>query len=138
MKDNINKYDWVGPFSQGVAIVVKDNKYGAILTSGHEIISPTYDYISPFINGFANAIKNRNCIMIDLSGSECKLYREEIIRISKEYDVVRDFKNGFACVQKDGKWGVIDTDCKEIFPPTFYYISDFFGDTAKYKLYDNE
>ena len=136
MEDYLNNYDWVGPFSQGAAIVVKDNKYGAILTGGHEITPPTYDYISPFHDGFANAIKKGNCIMIDLSGSECKLYGNKIIRIPKEYDVVRDFKNGFACVKKDGKWGVIDTNCKEIFPPKFFYISDFVAGTAKYKLYE--
>ena len=138
MEDYLNKYDWVAPFNQGVAIVVKDDKYGAILTGGQEIIEPSYEYISSFKDGFAQAIKNGQCLMIDLSGSECKQCGSKIIRVPKEYDVVRDYKDGFACVQKDGKWGVIDTDCKEIIPPKFFYISDFAGGTAKYKLYDNK
>ena len=137
MEDYLNKYDWVAPFNQGVAIVVKDNKYGAILTGGQEIIEPSYEYISSFKDGFAQAIKNGCCVMVDLSGSECKQSGNKIIRVPKEYDVVRDFKDGFACVQKDGKWGVIDTDCKEIIPPKFFYISDFVKGTAKYKKYDN-
>lgn len=138
MEDYLNKYDWVAPFNQGVAIVVKDNKYGAILTGGQEIIAPSYDYISSFNEGFAQAIKNGQCVIVDLSGSECKRCGNKIIRVPKEYDVVRDFKDGLACVQKNGKWGVIDTDCKEIFPPKFFYISDFVSGTAKYKLYDNK
>ena len=137
MEDHLNKYDWVAPFNQGVAIVVKDNKYGAILTGGQEILAPSYEYISSFNNGFAQAIKNGQCVIVDLSGSECKQCGNKIIRIPKEYDVVRDFKDGLACVQKNGKWGVIDTDCKEIFPPKFFYISDFVKGTAKYKKYDN-
>lgn len=129
----MNKYDWVAPFIQGVAIVVKDNKYGAILTGGQEIIAPSYEYLSSFNDGFAQAIKNGQCVMVDLSGSECKQCGNKIIRVPKEYDVVRDFKDGLACVQKNGKWGVIDTDCKEIFPPEFFYISDFGKGTAKYR-----
>lgn len=134
MEDYLNKYDWVAPFNQGVAIVVKDNKYGAILTGGQEILAPFYEYISSFNNGFAQAIKNGQCVIVDLSGSECKQCGNKIIRVPKEYDVVRDFKDGLACVQKNGEWGVIDTDCKEIFPPKFFYISDFVKGTAKYKL----
>lgn len=39
--DNIkDKYDYIGEFHQGVAIVVKESLYGAILMGGHEIIVP--------------------------------------------------------------------------------------------------
>ena len=54
--DNITeKYDYIGEFNQGIAIVVKNNLYGAILVGGHEIIAPAYDYISPFKDGYAKA-----------------------------------------------------------------------------------
>lgn len=42
-----DKYDYIGDFNQGVAIVVKNNLYGVILMGGYEIIAPSYDYISP-------------------------------------------------------------------------------------------
>ena len=132
--DNIkDKYDFIGEFHQGVAIVVKDDKYGAILVGGHEIISPTYDYISTFKDGYAQAIRKGECKILDLSGRECKKYNESLIAIPSKYDSVRDFNDGYACVSINGKWGAIDIRGNEIFEPQFYYLSDFVGGSAKYK-----
>ena len=133
--DNIkDKYDYIGEFHQGVAIVVKDSLYGAILMGGYEIILPIYDYISPFKDGYAQAIRKGECRILDLSGRECKQYEGKLIAIPAKYDSVRDFKNGYACVQLNGKWGAIDINCKEIYEPQFYFLSDFVGGTAKYKM----
>lgn len=132
--DNIKaKYDYIGDFNQGVAIVVKNNLYGVILMGGNEIIAPSYDYISPFKDGYAQAIRKGECKILDLSGRECKQYEGKLIAIPAKYDSVRDFKNGYACVQLNGKWGAIDVNCNEIYEPQFYFLSDFVGGTAKYK-----
>ena len=128
------KYDYIGEFYQGVAIVVKDDKYGAILVGGHEIISPTYDYISAFKDGYAKAFLKGAFKILNLAGQECKIYNDKLIVIPAKYDSVRDFKNGYACVELNEKWGAIDTEGKEIFEPQFYYLSDFVGGTAKYQL----
>ena len=130
IKDN---YDYIGEFHQGVAIVVKDDKYGAILVGGHEIIHPAYDYISPFKDGYAKAFLKGVFKILNLAGQECKIYNDQLIVIPTKYDSVRDFKNGYACVELNKKWGAIDTECKEIFEPQFYYLSDFVGGTAKYQ-----
>ena len=127
------KYDYVGNFNQGVAVVVRNGLYGVILMGGYEIIAPIYDYISPFKDGIAQAIRKGECKILDLSGRECKQYNGNLIAIPAKYDSVRDFKNGYACVLLDGKWGAIDVNCNEIFEPQFYYLSDFVGGTAKYK-----
>ncbi len=58
MNEYLDKYDIVNDFHQGVAIVIKDNLYGAILMGGHEIIPTKYDYISSFNNGYEDAIEN--------------------------------------------------------------------------------
>ena len=132
--DNITeKYDYIGEFNQGIAIVVKNNLYGAILVGGHEIIAPAYDYISPFKDGYAKAFLKGHFKILNLVGQECKIYKDKLIVIPTKYDSVRDFKNGYACVELNKKWGVIDTDCNEIFEPQFDYISDFIGGTAKFK-----
>ena len=127
------RYDFIGEFHQGIAIVVKDGMYGAILMGGHEIITPCYDYISSFNDGYAQAIRKGECKILDLSGRECKKYKGELIAVPAKYDVVREFKDGYACVMVNGSWGVIDTECNEIFRPQFYYISDFVCGTAKYQ-----
>lgn len=132
--NSINKkYDYIGIFNQGVAIVVKNNLYGAILVGGYEIISPAYDYISAFKDGYAHAIRKGECKILDLSGRECKKYNEKLIAIPSKYDSVREFKDGYACVLLDGKWGAIDTECNEIFEPQFYFLSDFVSGTAIYR-----
>lgn len=132
--DNIkDKYDYIGDFNQGVAIVVKNNLYGVILMGGNEIIAPGYDYISQFKDGYAQAIRKGECRILDLSGRECKQYEGKLIAIPAQYDSVRDFKNGYACVQLNGKWGAIDVNGNEIYEPQFYFLSDFVGGTAKYK-----
>lgn len=132
--DNIkNRYDYIGDFNQGIAIVVKNNLYGVILMGGNEIIAPSYDYISPFKDGYAQAIRKGECRILDLSGRECKQYEGKLIAIPTQYDSVRDFKNGYACVQLNGKWGAIDINGNEIYEPQFYFLSDFIGGTAKYK-----
>lgn len=128
-----NKYDYIGEFNQGVAIVVKNNLYGVILMGGNEIIAPSYDYISSFKDGYAQAIRKGECKILNLSGRECKQYNGKFIAIPTKYDSVRDFKNGYACVKLNGKWGAIDVNCNEIFEPQFYFLSDFVAGTAKYK-----
>ena len=106
-----DKYDHIGEFCQGVAIVVKDNLYGAVLTGGYEIIPPTYDYISPFREGYAQAIRKGECRILDLSGRECKRYNDKFIAIPSKYDEVREFNDGYAGkVYPDGA-GVLPSSC---------------------------
>jgi hypothetical protein len=44
--------------------------------------------------------------------------------IAPQFDGSRDFKNGYAAVEKDNKWGIIDTSGKWIIQPTFDGIRD--------------
>ncbi len=55
-----------------------------------------------------------------------------MVSILGTYDEIRDFHGGFACVQKNEKWGVVDAKGQEIVTPQFYYISDFVNGIAKY------
>lgn len=42
-----------------------------------------------------------------------------------EFDCARDFKEGFAAVEKDGKWGYINTKCEQTIECKFDYARDF-------------
>lgn len=56
--DNIeDKYDYIGEFHQGVAIIIKNDKYGAVMVGGKEILPPIYDNINPTTNGFIQLLK---------------------------------------------------------------------------------
>ena len=48
-------YDEEPIFHQGVAIVMKNDKFGAIMVGGNEIIPPIYKALSAFENGIATA-----------------------------------------------------------------------------------
>lgn len=128
------KYDYVGGFHQGVAIVVKDGMYGAILLGGHEIIAPSYDYISSFQDGYANAIKNGILFVLNLSGNMCVKDGSDYIEIPSRYQQARDFKDGLCCVCHDEKWGAIDKNGHEVIPTQYDYLSDFTKGVAIYRI----
>lgn len=128
------KYDYVGGFHQGVAIVVKDGMYGAILLGGHEIIAPSYDYISSFQDGYANAIKNGIFFVLNLSGNMCVKDGSDYIEIPSRYQQARDFKDGLCCVCHDEKWGAIDKNGHEVIPTQYDYLSDFTKGIAIYRI----
>lgn len=52
-----DKYDYIGEFHQGVAIIIKNDKYGAVLVDGKEILPPIYDNINPTTNGFLQLLE---------------------------------------------------------------------------------
>lgn len=128
------KYDFIGEFHQGVAIVVKNGKYGAILQGGHEIIGPSYDYISPFKEGYADAIKNGIYFVLNLSGNMCAKDGSDYIEIPNKYQQARDFKDGLCCVCHDEKWGAIDKNGHEVIPIQYDYLSDFTKGIAIYRI----
>lgn len=128
------KYDFIGEYQQGVAIVVKNGKYGAILQGGHEIIDPSYDYISPFKEGYADAIKNGIYFVLNLSGNMCVKDGSDYIEIPNKYQQARDFKDGLCCVCHDEKWGAIDKNGHEVIPTQYDYLSDFTKGIAIYRI----
>ena len=128
------KYDFIGEFHQGVAIVVKNGKFGAILQGGHEIIGPSYDYISPFKEGYADAIKNGIYFVLNLSGKMCVKDGSDYIEIPNKYQQARDFKDGLCCVCHDDKWGAIDKNGHEVIPTQYDYLSDFIKGVAIYRI----
>ena len=48
-----NSFDYVGGFSEGLAMAVKNGKYGFINTKGEEVVECKFDFISTFHEGFA-------------------------------------------------------------------------------------
>ena len=120
----MNDYDYIGEFNQGIAIVIKNEKFGAMVMGGKEIIPPTFQYIAPFDNGFADAIKNDKFVKINMSGNICIEDDGELIAIPEQYDEVKEFHEGIASVCKDGQWGAIDRQGKEIVECKYQWISN--------------
>ena len=56
------KYDDVGDFSEGLAIVEKSNKWGFINKKGKEIVKPKYDKVVFFSEGLAR-LRDRKSVV---------------------------------------------------------------------------
>lgn len=53
--DSVHRYDALFPFSEGLAAVRKDDKFGFINTKGAEVIPCKFNYVGPFKDGLAFA-----------------------------------------------------------------------------------
>lgn len=131
--DFIKKYDWIGEFHKGVSIVKKNEKFGAIMVGGKEIIPPIYDALNDFENGYAK-VKYRTSEyrveskIINLSGQIQVKRGEEFFFLPAEYEWGSDFVGNFCIVRKKGKPGLIDIECKIIIPIGQYDYMNFFSD----------
>ncbi|MDF2449373.1 MAG: repeat protein [Bacteroidota bacterium] len=100
------KYDKIGKFEKGVAIVRKNGLVGVINTDGKEVIKPEYDKISAFGNdGIAYTRKKE---LVGLINREGKVIADNL------YDYIGHFKGGNAIVRRNGLSGVITNEGKII------------------------
>lgn len=131
-------------YSEGLAVVYKDGKYGYIDKSGKEVIKPKYDDVYDFSEGLAVVANKGKFGLIDKSGKEIvkmKYYALGSIRegrtsalkhdgqrllltgsgkeisLKEEYAGVYDFREGFAWVEAlEGYYRFIDKSGKEVAP----------------------
>lgn len=109
-------FDEVGPFSEGLAMVKKDDKCGCVDKTGKVVIPLNYDYIDIFSEGLAIARKNDKFGFIDRSGNEV---------VPFIYDYPASFKEGMAMVERANKKGFVDKTGKEVVP-LIYDVADYF------------
>ncbi len=128
------KYDYIGPFSEGLAAVVLDKKCGYIDTTGKEVIpciygnyhfSYEYAMLPSFSEGMVAVQLDDKWGFVDATGKEiapCK------------YDFVRKFSDGLAAVMLDDKWGFINTTGEEIIPCQYDQQHYFYDGLALVRL----
>ena len=112
----LNNYESVNDFSEGLARVEVDGKYGFVDKEENEVVSPKYDDTGDFSEGLARVWMDRKCGFIDKEGNEV---------VSPKYDAAGDFNEGLARVEVDGKHGFIDKEGNEVVSPKFDYVRDF-------------
>ena len=61
-------YDEEPVFHQGIAIVKRNGKYGAIMVGGKEIVPPIYDALTEFTDGLAKVEYKDKERIVNLSG----------------------------------------------------------------------
>lgn len=102
------KYDEPPIYKQGIAIVRRNGKFGAVMVGGKEIVSPIYDDLSEFKDGYAVAKWNGEERVVNLSGQIRVLKGNEEIFLPEEYDWGFDFIRDICVVVKNDKYGIID------------------------------
>ena len=124
---SIQKYDEIANFSEGLARVKGVEGYGFIDRNGVEVIlcSSIYDNVEHFSNGLAQVWKmDKGVGFINKDGVE-------IIPCGLKYDRIESFVDGLARVDKDMKYGFIDTRGREVIPLEYDYAENFSEGLAK-------
>ncbi|MGN0207462.1 MAG: WG repeat-containing protein, partial [Muribaculaceae bacterium] len=124
-------YDNANAFSEGLASVRLEGKWGYIDRNGKEVIPFKYDNAWPFSEGLALIEFKGKWGYIDRSG-------KEVIPIKYEY--AEFFSEGLAAVKLKGvfylkgKWGYIDKTGKEVIPIKYECARSFSDELAAVKL----
>jgi hypothetical protein len=143
LKSAVQKYDKLDDFSEGLAAVCKDNKWGFIDKLGKEIIPCKYDKVDDFccgvcvvganeklgiINKYGESVTPIIYDFIDSFSSIDSLARASLggrqgilnnygnVIIPFEYDEIFNFNEGLALAKKDNKYGCIDKSNKVVIP----------------------
>ncbi|MFN0199886.1 MAG: WG repeat-containing protein [Bacteroidia bacterium] len=112
-------YNEVGNFRFGMAYATENGKYGYLDKKGKWKIEPTFDSADDFqTNGMAKIIKNGKTFFIDTLGNA--LFSIPIANVR-----VTTFKNGFAKITAEDRFGFINEKGKIITPISFDVAYDF-------------
>ena len=109
-------------FSEGLAPVQKNEKWGYIDKTGKEITHLIYDFTVPFSEGLAGVKKADKWGYINKNGKEV---------IPLIYDYIWNFSEGLARVKKADKCGYIDKTGEEVIPCIYEHIDYFQEGKAK-------
>ena len=124
--DNPLKYDDAWDFSEGLAWVEVNEKYGFIDKSGKVVIPIKYDDAWDFSEGLAK---------VELNGKWGFIDKTDKAVIPIKYDYAWSFSEGLARVERlNGKWGFIDKTDKVVIPIKYDYAGSFSEGLAKVKL----
>ncbi|MEA5599572.1 WG repeat-containing protein [Nostoc sp. UHCC 0252] len=119
------QFDWVEPFSEGMAAVKMGYKWGYIDKTGKLITRLRFDATKPFSQGLALVKISNKYGYIDKTGK---------LIIALQFDDARSFSLGMAAVKIAEKWGYIAQTGKIIIPTQFDDAKSFTEDLAAVKI----
>lgn len=125
----MEKYDWIGEFHQGVAIVGKNEKFGAIMVGGKEIVPPIYDALTEFTDGLAKVEYKGEERIVNLSGQIQVKKDNALVFIPEKYEWGWDYSGGVCMVERSGKYGLLSDGLVELIAPLFDTITKINDDS---------
>lgn len=117
-----------GNFSEGLAAVRQNNKYGFIDKSGDFVVAALYDQVSEFHEGIALVKSGEKYGFINKTGEEIVAPQyDQALYISNLIDGSSNgyFFNDVAAVERNGKWGFIDTTGTEVVKLQYDQVNAF-------------
>lgn len=158
-----SKYDDASNFSEGLARVRLNGKWGFINKDDKIIIPFKYSDATSFSEGLASVkdwkfgyIDKNNKVIIPFIYDYADSFHDGLAKVSKDgkygfidkngnvvismkYDVVALFYEGLASVKVNGKWGFIDKTDKLVIPAIYDYVwDDFKNGKARVELNGRE
>ena len=109
-------YDWVEPFSEGLALVIKSDQLGFIDKSGKLVIPFQYEEGESFQEGLAIVSKDGKFGMID---------RNNHAVIPLKYELIGSFYSSLAVVADEENYGYVNKKGEVIIPLELEYAKDF-------------
>ena len=121
-------YDQVMDFSEDMARVKKDNKWGFINKAGKEVVAPTYSQAEDFADGMAcvTDVKTKKYGYIDAGGNLAVPCVYTTYTGDKKH-----FSDGMARIRKNNKYGFINKMGEEVIAPSFDNAEEFANGAAK-------
>ena len=133
----MTQYDKVMDFSEGLAAVSKDGKWGFIDKTGKEVIKPQYDNISgDYMKGIGGL--KEGLALVSKNGKWGWINKDGKVVINFLYKHAGDFNEGLAAVDINGKTGYIDKTGKMAIKQLFYSGYDFSDGLAVVWLKDSD
>ncbi len=112
----IQKYEKLGSFSEGLAAVMRDGKWGYINSKGEEVIPCQYSLCEAFNEGLAAVQKCSEEGYIDTEWGYIDTEGKEVIPLKIKAEAVGRFSEGLAFVFNDyASFSVIDKEGKTVF-----------------------
>lgn len=121
---NSNDYEKAWVFSEGLAAVMRDGKIGFINTDNELVIPFKFDYSDKCrMHDVGYVFHDGYCIMTNKNGDIGLIDVNGNWIVEPEYDEVWvPRKSGYRVVVNDGNHGVLDIDCKVIYPAEYDYV----------------
>jgi len=123
-------YESYGNFTEGLARVKIDEKWGYIDKQAKEVITPEYFFANEFSNGRA-IVRNSN----DKHGAIDKTGK---LVIDYQFDLLTDFENGHAKFGDHKTYGLIDRSGKIVVPQEYVYIGSVENNSVKVQIREGE
>lgn len=111
-------YDWIDPFSEGFAAVMKNQKWGYVDLTGKEVIAPEYDRAEPFKGGCAVVAEGKmqseyKFGLINTQGKKLMPF---------ESSIQLDYQNGYYRLcryAREKYYGWVNLQGKEVIPAIY-------------------